>query len=166
MQLLTDAGYYNPVSVGDYFLNVYDYGNKEGRHTFVGISGRGVFYFSVRVHRFMDGFAEDNRIVVVDRAGYGLSDDTKNPQTVESIVNDYRTALKNSGVAVPYILLLHSIGGAYATYWVSKYPEEIEGVVFLDGTWLDGKCDLSEGDAYENRLVAFANKPGLVRLAK
>ena len=166
MQMLTDAGYYNPVSVGDYSLNVHDFGNKEGRHTFVGISGRGVFDYSVRVHRFMDGFADENRIAVVDRAGYGLSDDTKNPQTVESIVNNYRTALKNAGIEAPYILLPHSIGSAYATYWVSKYPEEIEGVVFLDGTWLDGKCDLSEGDASVNRLAIAANKLGFVRLAK
>ena len=92
-QMLTEAGYYNPVSVGDYSLNVYDLGNKEGKHTFVGISGRGVFDYSVRMERLMGGFADDNRIVVVDRPGYGLSDDTKEPLTVESIVDDYRTAL-------------------------------------------------------------------------
>ena len=128
-QMLTEAGYYNPVSVGDYSLNVYDFGNKEGTHTFVGISGRGVFDYSVRMDRLMGGFADDNRIVVVDRPGYGLSDDTKEPLTVESIVDDYRTALINAGIEAPYILLPHSIGSAYATYWVSKYPEEIEGYI-------------------------------------
>ena len=165
-QMLIEAGYYNPISVGDYSLNVYDFGNKEGNHTFVGISGRGVFDFSVRIHSFMDEFADENRIVVVDRAGYGLSDDTGEPQTLERIVSDYRAALKNAGIEGPYILIPHSIGGAYATYWVSQYPEEIEGVVFLDGTFLDGKSDLSEGDAALNRLAAFANKMGWVRLAK
>ena len=165
-QMLTEAGYYNPVSVGDYSLNVHDFGNKEGKHTFVGLSGRGVFDYSVRMHRLMDGFADENRIVVVDRAGYGLSDDTRKPQTTESVVNDYRTALLNAGIEAPYILLPHSLGGAYATYWVSRYPEEIEGVVFLDCTWLDGKCNLSEGDAFANRLAALATKLGFVRLVK
>ncbi|WP_051411473.1 alpha/beta fold hydrolase [Ruminococcus flavefaciens] len=165
-EMLKEAGYYNPVSVGDYSLNVYDFGNKNGRHTFVGMSGRGTFDYSIRMNRLMGGFTDENRIVVVDRPGYGLSDDTKEPLTVESVVNDYRAALKNAGIKAPYILLPHSMGGAYATYWVSKYPEEIEGVVFLDGTLLDGKCDLTEGSAIENRAAVAANKIGLVRLAK
>ena len=41
-----------------------------------------------------------------------------NPVSVE----DYRKALKNSGVEGPYILMPHSIGGVYATYWCSQYP--------------------------------------------
>lgn len=165
-QMLTEAGYYNPVSVGDYSLNVHDFGNQNGRHTFVGLSGRGVYDLSVRIHRFMDGLAEENRIVLVDRAGYGLSDDTKEPQTLERVVDNYRTALKNAGIEAPYILLPHSLGGAYATYWESNYPEEIEGVVFLDGTTLDGKCDLSEGNVIENRAAVAASQIGLIRLAK
>ena len=165
-KMLIEAGYYNSVSVGDYSLNVYDFGNKEGKHTFIGISGRGVFDYSIRMDNLMKDFIKDNRIVVVDRAGYGLSDDTRKPQTLERIVNDYRTALKNAGIEGPYILLPHSIGGAYATYWVSKYPEEIEGIVFLDGTRLAEENDLSEGNALENRFAIFGNKLGLVRLAK
>lgn len=165
-QMLIEAGYYNPVSIGDYSLNVYDFGNKKGKHTFVGISGRGVYDYSVRMELLMDDFTEDNRIVIVDRAGYGLSDDTKNSQILESVVNDYRTVLKNAGIEGPYILLPHSIGGAYATYWVSQYPEEIEGVIFIDGTRLSEKTDLSEGDVTLNRIAIVANKMGVVRLAK
>ncbi|MCR5168032.1 MAG: alpha/beta hydrolase [Oscillospiraceae bacterium] len=166
MQMLRDAGYYDPVSVGEYSLNVYEFGNKNGRHTFVGISGRGVVDLSVRMHRFMDGLADENRIVLVDRAGYGLSDDTKIPQTLETVVDNYRTALKNSGIEAPYILLPHSLGSAYATYWESIYPEEIEGIVFLDGTRLNGKCDLSEGDAMMNKIGIAASRMGMIRLAK
>ena len=164
--MLTEAGYSDPVSVGDYSLNVHDFGNPDGRHTFVGLSGRGVYDFSMRTHRFMGGLAEENRIVTVDRAGYGLSDDTKEPQTLERVVENCRTALKNAGIEAPYILLPHSFGGAYATYWVSQYPDEIEGVVFLDSTVLDGKCDLTEGNVIENRAAIAATQMGLIRLAK
>ena len=165
-QMLIEAGYYNPVSVGDYSLNVYDFGNKKGKHTFVGISGRGVVDYSVRMERLMGDFVEENRIVIVDRAGYGLSDDTKDPQTLECVVNNYRTALKNAGIEGPYILLPHSLGGAYATYWVSKYPEEIEGVVFLDGTQLSNNTDISGDSAILNKCAIVANRMGLVRLGK
>ena len=167
-QMLTEAGYYNPVSIGDYSLNVYDFGNKKGKHTFVGLSGLGVFDFSVRMERLMGNFTEENRIVIVDRAGYGLSDDTKEPRTLERVVNDYRTTLKNAGIEGPYILLPHSLGGAYATYWVSQYPEEIEGVVFISGTQLGDNPDiaLENGSAIENRFAIAANQIGLVRLGK
>jgi pimeloyl-ACP methyl ester carboxylesterase len=76
------------VSVGDHSLNVYEYGNKQGKHTLVCISGQGVHDYSVTMSKVTDQLADDNRIVYVDRAGYGLSDDTKIPQTNENIVKD------------------------------------------------------------------------------
>ncbi len=135
-QMFEEAGYYNPVSVGDYSLNVYRSCNKDGKHRIVALAGGGVSNFGLHLTPITDQLSDDNEIIVLDRAGYGLSDDTKTTQTVEQIVSDYRTALKNAGVEAPYILLPHSIGGAYATYWVSEYPDEIEGIVFLDGTQL------------------------------
>jgi pimeloyl-ACP methyl ester carboxylesterase len=127
--MLKAAGYVNPVSVGNYDLNACIYGNEEGRHTIVGISGMGVNDFAVTVRPFMERFTDENKIVVIDRAGYGMSDDIKIPQTVAQIVSDYRTALKNSGCEAPYLLVAHSLGGDYATYWENTYPDEIEGVV-------------------------------------
>ena len=37
--LLKEKGYYNPVSVGDYSLNVSQFGNPDGKHTIVGLAG-------------------------------------------------------------------------------------------------------------------------------
>ncbi|MDO5558287.1 MAG: alpha/beta hydrolase [Oscillospiraceae bacterium] len=128
-----------PVSVGDYNLNVFRYGNQEGEHTIVGIAGFSCSDISVTFRPLTDQLAEENLIVMIDRAGYGLSDDTTEPQTVERIVNDYRTALRIAGIKGPYVLLPHSIGGVYATYWQSNYPSEIEGIAFLDGSVLSEK---------------------------
>ena len=69
---------------------------------------------------------EDNQLIFIDRAGYGFSEDTKTDRTVEQIVEDYRTVLKNMGEEGPYILLAHSISGLYVSYWQNKYPDEIE----------------------------------------
>lgn len=165
-QMLTEAGYCHPVSVGTYALNVYEFGNQNGKHTFVGMSGMGIVDYSVRTGLLMDSFTDENRIVIVDRAGYGLSDDTKEPQDIDTVVSNYRTALQNAGIAAPYILLPHSLGGAYATYWVSKYPEEIEGVVFLDGTQLSNDTDFGEVSPALNRAAIAASHMGLIRLTK
>lgn len=166
LKLLKDGGYYNPVSVGDYSLNVAKFGNENGRHTIVGMAGLGMGDYSVTARQMTACLEEDDLVVFVDRAGYGLSDDTNAEMTLEYIVEDYRKALKNAGLEPPYILLPHSIGGAYATYWVSNYPEEIEAVVFVDGSELS--ADAFEEEEYhavdfKDRFLAALAKMGFGR---
>ena len=66
----------------------------------------------------------------------------------------YRRALKNAGIESPYVLMEHSIGGAYATWWESRYPGEIEAVVLIEGS------ELAE-NAFEDRTyspVGFSDR--------
>lgn len=133
-KMMKKAGYYNPVSAGDYDLNVYITGAENGEHTIVGLSGASVHNYALLMNRVNEILGEKNTLVYPDRAGYGLSDDTLKRQTVERVVDDYRTALKNAGIEAPYVLLPHSYGGVYATYWASVYPDEIEAVIHLDTT--------------------------------
>lgn len=166
LALLKEKGYYNPVSVGDYSLNVAKFGNENAKHTIVGLAGLGMGDFSVTARQMTACLEEDNLVVFVDRAGYGLSDDTENEMTLEYIVEDYRKALKNAGIEAPYILMPHSIGGAYANYWASNYPEEIEGVVFVDGSQLSENASADESPEkvdIEDRISAFFAKIGFGR---
>ena len=131
---IKDKGYYNPISTGDHSLNVYVTGNESGKHTIVTLSGwsDGEMYIGWRP--LTSQFEDDNEFVFIDRAGYGLSDDVNEPMTVDYVVEDYRTALKNAGIEGPYILLCHSLGSLYTAYWESTYPDEIEACIFMDGT--------------------------------
>ncbi|MEE3405913.1 MAG: alpha/beta hydrolase, partial [Acutalibacteraceae bacterium] len=87
-------------------------------------------------------------------AGYGISDDTAQDMTVENIVEAYRTALKNAGIKAPYVLMPHSIGGVYATYWESKYPDEVEAVAIIDGTELEA-LSTDEQDNEDSEVVLY-----------
>ena len=131
---LKDLGYINKYSAGDYDLNIHRIGNKNSKHKLIGISGLGVHNYSIEMSFVNEQLKDDYELIYIDRAGYGYSDDTSKTQTVEQIVSDYRTALKSAGIEGPYILMPQSIGGVYATYWESIYPDEIEGVIFIDGT--------------------------------
>lgn len=164
--LLSENGYYNPVSVGDHSLNVAQFGNPNGKHTIVGLAGLGMGDYSVTARQMTACLEEDNLVVFVDRAGYGFSDDTDNEMTLEYIVEDYRKALANAGIDAPYILMPHSIGGAYTNYRASNYPEEIEAVVFIYGSQLSENAfadeptsEISIGD----RINAFFAKIGFSR---
>jgi hypothetical protein len=90
LDILQQNGLYNPVSVGDYSLNVAKFGNKDGKHTIVAMAGLGMGDCSVSMRQMTACLEEDNLVVFIDRAGYGLSDDTNNEMTLEYIVEDYR----------------------------------------------------------------------------
>ena len=166
IELLKAKGYYNPVSVGDYCLNVAKFGNENGKHTIVGLAGNGMGDYALAARKMTACLEEDNLVVFIDRAGYGFSDDTTNEMTLEYIVEDYRKALQNAGIQGPYVLMPHSIGGAYANYWVSQYPDEIECVVFVDGSQLNADA-FKEEPSYEvgfgDHFLALLAKLGFSR---
>lgn len=166
LDLLKEKGYYNPVSVGDYSLNTAIFGNENGAHTIVGLAGLGMGDYSVTARQMTAFLEDDNLVVFVDRAGYGFSGDTDNEMTLEYIVEDYRRALKNAGIEPPYILMPHSIGGAYANYWASNFPGEIEAVVFVDGSQLSENA-FEDEPTYKvgigDRISAFLAAAGFGR---
>jgi len=167
--MLKELGYSNVVRAKDYSLNVAGYGSDDPKHVVVCMSGLGMSDFDITFRKVTDCFSDDNLIVFVDRVGYGVSDDTIRKVTASSVVENYRAALANAGYEAPYVLAAHSISGAYATYWESVYPEEIEGVAFIDSTPLvDGDVDLtidSRLEGFFDNMTIAADKIGLHRLS-
>ncbi len=165
-KMLTEKGYYNLVSVGDHSLNLLKFGNENGSHKIVAFAGFGVGDSSISMRKMTAELEKDNQLIILDRAGYGASDDTKINMNAETIVEDYRTALKNANIKAPYTLMAHSIAGVYASYWVSKYPDEIDGVILLDTTWvIEENAEENVAPAVISEYVRyFAAKIGLVDL--
>ena len=129
------AGYLNLVDAGGCQMNVYSTGAANGKHKIVGLAGMGCHAFPVEAEQLNALLGTENTLIYPDHAGYGFSGDSLKPQTVEQVVSDYRTGLQNAGFAAPYVLMGHSYGGLYALYWAMQYPDEIEAVIMLDGTF-------------------------------
>jgi hypothetical protein len=50
-------------------------------------------------------------------------------------VDEIRTALKSAmKLEAPYILMAHTISSVYSEYYASKYPDEVQAIITLDGT--------------------------------
>ena len=58
-----------------------------------------------------------------DRAGQGWSDDTDSSHDGVTAADELHTLLAVAGENGPYVLVGHSIGGAYAMTFASRYPE-------------------------------------------
>ena len=84
----------------------------------------------------MDTFASVARdlsshgsVIIYDRPGYGGSENTATAHDADAAVSDLDALLTRSGVAGPYILLGHSLGGLYAEAYASRYPEKVAGLI-------------------------------------
>lgn len=160
MKYLAENGYYDPVPVGEHSLNVVKFGNENGKGKIVVLSGMGAG-LSVDIRQMTKKLEEDYRLIFVGRAGWDGSDDTKDDRSVEVIVDEYRNALKNSGIEGPYILMAHSMGAVYASYWVSTYPDEVEAFVNIDGTYIEALSAETQSGSSGNLFYKVAVNLGI-----
>ncbi len=126
------AGYLNLAEGADNKINVYSTGVQNGKHTIVGLSGMGIQDYPITTKALNERLGKENTVVYADRPGYGFSDDSYKKQTLEEVVENFRAGLKNAGFEAPYVLMPHSYASFYALWWQTKYPEEVEAIVFMD----------------------------------
>jgi pimeloyl-ACP methyl ester carboxylesterase len=74
------------------------------------------------------------RVCAYDRAGQGWSQDAANSQDAVAAARDLHTLLTVAGEQGRYVLVGHSIGGAYALTYAARYPQEVAGMVLLDSS--------------------------------
>lgn len=92
----------------------------------------------------------DTTVFAYDRPGYGskgvFAADGDGKRTGEEVAKHLRATLHASGVAPPYILVGHSIGGLYALNFVALYPDEVAGIVLVDSrpAGFTARCKASE----------------------
>jgi pimeloyl-ACP methyl ester carboxylesterase len=107
------------------------------------------------------------RVCSYDHANFGASD--KAPaklQSVDEVVDDLHAWLKASGEKGPFILVSHSISGLYARRFVTRYPREVGGLVFVDSSHEEQALRLHELDPQGPGLddvtarLGFYVKPG------
>lgn len=79
--------------------------------------------------------APQARVFAYNRPGYGHSDETPRARDGATIVEDLRRMLKQSGMAPPYVLVGHSLGGLYMQQFARAHPDEVAGVVLVDALY-------------------------------
>lgn len=105
--------------------------------------------WSAAWNRVQAPVAEDTRVCAWDRAGFGLSDPPPHPQTVDQSTADLATALEIAGIAGPYILVGHSLGGYESLLLADRDPAAMVGMVLVDSSYND------QFDRLEHRVPAI-----------
>lgn len=162
-----DAQMYPPpgqrVDVGGYSLHIYCTGTpKEGVPTVV---LEALFPGTVSNWAWLQpDVAMATRVCAYDRAGHGWSDPGPGSRDATQHARELHTLLANAGIAGPYVLVGHSLGGLYVRMFAYLYPSEVTGMVLVEGTHPDAWARLgrTEGIGADPNQLAVA--PFLARL--
>jgi len=123
------------VNVGDHQLHLLVTGQANDQPTVILEAGNGGF--STQWVRVQDELSQQMQVVSYDRAGYGWSEPSPYPVDLTRNAQDLQTALDTLGIAPPYILVGHSMGGLFNLSYAAHFPEHIAGMVFVDTTHPD-----------------------------
>lgn len=107
----------------------------DGGPTVILDSGLGDSYLSW--HKVQPEIAKFARVCSYDRAGLGYSESSSRPRTSRIIAEELHELLQAVGVAPPYVIVGHSMGGYNVRLFTSMYPKEIAGMVLVDASHPD-----------------------------
>ena len=74
------------------------------------------------------------RVCSYDRPGYGWSDPSDTPRDAETVGRELDALLKPAGEKGPFIVVGHSLGGAYARMFAAQQRDHVVGLVLVDAT--------------------------------
>ncbi|GGB85943.1 alpha/beta fold hydrolase [Massilia buxea] len=85
--------------------------------------------------KVIDPLRSSASIFAYNRPGYGNSQEAATPRDGATVVEELRRMLKQKGLAPPYILVGHSLGGLYMQLFARRYPDEVGGLVLVDSLY-------------------------------
>ena len=148
------------VSVNGHDMSVFVKGN--GPQTLVFLSGAGTASPILDFKDLYDGLSKQYKIVVVERAGYGYSEDTSKSRDVSEVLSETRQALAKAHVSGPYIILSHSMASLETLLWQEKYPSEIQAIIGLDWALPESYSQLRMNSQIL-RMARLGSQLGLLR---
>ena len=148
------------VVVNGHQMNVYIKG--EGSETIVFLSGAGIASPILDFKNLTDSLSQKYKVVVVERAGYGFSEDSDQSRDVMTVFSETRQALSQAEVSGPYVIVSHSMASLESLAWQEKYPDEVKALVGLDWALPASYEDLKDNQALLT-VAYWSSKIGLLR---
>lgn len=157
-KLLTPIG--KQVTVNGHRMNVSVKG--EGPQTIVFLSGAGIASPVLDFKNLSDSLSKKYKVVIVERAGYGFSEDSDRSRDVMEVLSETRQALAQAHVSGPYVIISHSMASLESLAWQEKYPNEVKALIGLDWALPASYEDLKDNQALLT-VAYWSSKIGLLR---
>jgi pimeloyl-ACP methyl ester carboxylesterase len=113
--------------------------------------------------------AKTTTVCAYDRAGSGWSDIQPGPRDADHIAAELRQLLLQAGIKGPIVLMGHSIGGLFIRDYVTHYPADVAGIVFVDSStpFQERNAALARATPTKTKIdkaVDFATQPWTLNL--
>lgn len=148
------------VLVNRHQINVYVEG--DGIETIVVLSGAGIASPILDFKEVSESLSKQYKVVIVERAGYGYSDDSNYSRDVMEVLSETRQALSQANITGPFIILSHSMASLESLAWQEKYPDEVKALIGLDWALPSSYENLKDNQALLT-LAYWSSKIGLLR---
>ena len=151
------------VDVGGYRLHLLCTGSQTAGHPTVVLDAS--FPGTVSTWAWVQPkLAQATRVCAYDRAGLGWSDAGPAPRDALSHARELHTLLQHAQVAGPYVLVGHSLGGLSVRMYADQYPEDVAGMVLIEGTNPEAWRRLGKPEGVGVDRTQLAVAPFLARL--
>jgi pimeloyl-ACP methyl ester carboxylesterase len=107
------------------------YCTGEGSPTIVLDAGMG--NYSTAWAKVQPELSKTTRVCSYDRAGMGWSTPGPDPRDANEIAAELHALLQKAGVSGPIVLMGHSMGGINIRSYASNYPQDLAGMIFIEG---------------------------------
>ena len=148
------------VLVNGHKINVYVEG--DGPETIVFLSGAGIASPILDFKDVSDSLSKKYKVVIVERAGYGYSEDSNQSRDVMQVLSETRQALSQANLSGPFIIISHSMASLESLAWKEKYPDEVKALIGLDWALPASYEDLKDNQALLT-VAYWSSKIGLLR---
>ena len=148
------------VLVNGHQINIYVEG--DGPETIVVLSGAGIASPILDFKEVLESLSKRYKVVIVERAGYGYSDDSNHSRDVMEVLSETRQALSQANITGPFIILSHSMASLESLAWQEKYPDEVKALIGLDWALPSSYEDLKQNQALST-VAYWSSKIGLLR---
>lgn len=150
------------IDVNNHKMHIYGEGN--GSPTVVFTVGSGTPCAYTDFYFIQQEISKSTRTITYDRPGYGWSEPTAIPRTIDEQVNDLHILLDKAGEKPPYILVGHSLSSLEVMRYAQLFPEEVSGIVLIDGGNPKYYADYNEsGAVLFNYFLEGLRECGVVR---
>jgi pimeloyl-ACP methyl ester carboxylesterase len=131
----SEKGKYNPpgqlIEVDTHKMHIYASG--EGSPTVVFTAGSGTPCAYTDYFCIQQAVSKTVRTISYDRPGFGWSEPTSMPRTIDKQVDELHQLLSKAGEKPPYLFVGHSLSSLEVIRYAQVFPEEVFGVILIDG---------------------------------
>lgn len=157
------------VEVNGKNMHLYENGQSDIPLVFTANVGSSVPF--VDLYPIHEPLSTSNKVMVYDRPGYGWSDVTSRSRDIDNICEEIHTLLHSEDdpededeTLQPFIYVAQGMGALEAIRYAQLYPEDVAGIVFIEGTSPSFCADYNNIMIIESFMVNALRNTGLLRL--